>query len=128
MATTALQLDTSVTEEKILAAVQRIVEAANPLRITAFGSRARGDFRPNSDLDLAVIVDHLDPHAKRPVTSAVLSGIMMSVDLIVFDPERHERMRYSLCSVNNEIDRHGIVLYNREDGRTDRVAVARLVG
>ena len=128
MATAPTQLDTRVSEEKILAAVERIVEAANPVRIIAFGSRARGDFRPNSDLDLAVIVDHLDPKGKRPVSSSTLGGIVMSVDLIVFDLERHERMRYSLCSVNNEIDRHGLVLYNREDGRTDRRAIARLVG
>ncbi len=35
MATAAVQLDTSVTEEKILAAVERIVEVANPVRIVA---------------------------------------------------------------------------------------------
>jgi predicted nucleotidyltransferase len=129
MATTSTQLDTSVTEEKILAAVQRIVEAANPLRIIAFGSRARGDFRPSSDLDLAIIVDHLDPNAKPPVTRGTLSGIVMSIDLLVFDRARHEHMRHMLGSVNDEIDLHGLVLYNREDAeRTDRAAVARLVG
>jgi predicted nucleotidyltransferase len=129
MATSATQLDTSVTEEKILAAVERIVEAANPLRIIAFGSRARGDFRPNSDLDLAVIVDHLDPDARRPVTRGTLGGIIMPIDLLVFDAARHEHMRRMLGSVNDEIDLHGIVLYNRENAeRTDRTAVARLVG
>ena len=129
MATSAVQLDISVTEEKILAAIERIVEAANPIRIIAFGSRARGDFRPHSDLDLAVIVDHLDPNAKRPVTRSTLGGISMSIDLLVFDHARHEHMRRMLGSVNDEIDLHGIVLYNREDAeRTDRAAIARLVG
>ncbi len=128
MSTAPIQLDTGVTEEKILAAVERIVEAANPLRIIAFGSRARGDFRPDSDLDLAVFFERLDPDAKRPVTSEVFSGLSMAVDLLVFDLDRHEKMRYSLCSVNNEIDLHGVVLYNREHGRADRAAIARLVG
>jgi len=128
MATSAVQLDTSVTEEKILAAIERIVAAANPLRIIAFGSRARGDFRPSSDLDLAVIVDHLDPGEKPPVSRSTLGGIIMSIDLLVFDLARHEHMRRMLGSVNDEIDLHGIVLYNREDAeRTDRTAVARLV-
>ena len=129
MATTSTQLDTSVTEEKILAAVQRIVEVADPLRIIAFGSRARGDFRPSSDLDLAVIVDHLDPGAKPPVTRGTLGGIVMSIDLLVFDEQRYRHMSQFLGSVHREIDREGLVLYNRDDAqRTDRRAIARLIG
>jgi predicted nucleotidyltransferase len=129
MATSPAELDTSVSEEKVLAAVERIVAAANPVRIVAFGSRARGDFRPSSDLDLAVIVDHLDPNAKPPVTREALAGIRMPVDLLVFDVARHEHMRHMLGSVNDEIDLHGLVLYNREDAeRTNRTAIARLVG
>jgi predicted nucleotidyltransferase len=128
MATAPLQFDASVTEEKILAAVQRIVAVANPIRIIAFGSRARGDFRPSSDLDLAVIVDQLEPGAKPPVTRGSLDQVVMSVDLLVFGRERHERMRRCMGSVNEEIDRDGLELYNREDGqRTDRRAIARLV-
>jgi len=129
MATTATQLDFSVTEEKILAAVERIVEVADPVRIVAFGSRARGDFRPESDLDLAVIVDHLEPTEKPPVTRSMLGGLGMSMDLLVFGRERHQHMSRMLGSVNQEIDREGVVLYNREDGkRTDRRAIGRLTG
>jgi hypothetical protein len=42
-----------VTEEKVIDVVETIVAKAAPLRITAFGSRARGTHRPESDLDLA---------------------------------------------------------------------------
>lgn len=129
MATSAIQLDTGVTEAKILAAVERIVEVANPVRIVAFGSRARGDFRPESDLDLAVIVDRLGPEEKPPVTRSMLGGVGMSMDLLVFGAERHEHMSRMLGSVNREIDREGIVLYNREDGkRADRGAIGRIAG
>jgi len=128
VATTAPQLDTSVTEEKILAAVERIVEVANPVRIVAFGSRARGDFRPGSDLDLAIILDHLPTGAKPPVGRATLDGIVMSVDVLVFDKERHERMRPWPGSVHYDIGREGVLLYDREsENGTDSRAIGRLV-
>jgi predicted nucleotidyltransferase len=37
-------------------AVRRIVAAVGPLRIILFGSAARGEMGPNSDLDLLVIM------------------------------------------------------------------------
>jgi uncharacterized protein len=40
--------------------VGRIVRAVDPIRIVLFGSRARGDLRPNSDYDLLVILDQVD--------------------------------------------------------------------
>ena len=36
--------------------VRRIVEGFAPLRVILFGSRARGDNRPDSDVDLLVVV------------------------------------------------------------------------
>ena len=40
--------------------VGRIVRAVDPLRIILFGSRARGDARPDSDYDLLVILDEVN--------------------------------------------------------------------
>jgi uncharacterized protein len=39
--------------------VGRIVRAVDPLRIILFGSRARGDARPDSDYDLLVILEEV---------------------------------------------------------------------
>lgn len=36
--------------------VQRIVETVHPLRIILFGSAARGEMGPNSDLDVLVVM------------------------------------------------------------------------
>ena len=36
--------------------VRRIVELADPLRIVLFGSAARGDLGPDSDIDVLVVV------------------------------------------------------------------------
>ena len=129
MATAPAQLDILVTEDKIFYAVERIVKVADPVRIIAFGSRARGDFRPDSDLDLAVIVDHLPPRTRPPVTHSALDGIVMPIDLLVFDQARHDKAKAWVDSVHYDIEHQGLLLYNREDGRrTDRRAVACLVG
>lgn len=45
--------------------VRKIAEAFRPRRIVMFGSRARGDTRPDSDLDLTVEMETDDPPAQR---------------------------------------------------------------
>ncbi len=47
-----MELDPKMIDEL----VRRIVEAVHPLRITLFGSAARGDMGSNSDLDVLVVM------------------------------------------------------------------------
>ena len=44
--------------------VKRIAEAIHPAQIILFGSRATGNARPDSDLDLLVICDGTLPNGK----------------------------------------------------------------
>ncbi|HOF86504.1 MAG TPA: nucleotidyltransferase domain-containing protein [Armatimonadota bacterium] len=48
------------TSEAINIMVERIVEQFHPLRITLFGSRARGDAGPDSDVDLLVVLPQVE--------------------------------------------------------------------
>ena len=48
----SMQPDPKVVEEL----ARRIVEVAHPLRIVLFGSAARGEMEPDSDIDVLVIV------------------------------------------------------------------------
>jgi predicted nucleotidyltransferase len=47
----------SVDEARLMQALTRVVERVNPTKIIAFGSRATGNARPDSDLDLAILFD-----------------------------------------------------------------------
>jgi predicted nucleotidyltransferase len=115
-----------VTEAKVIAAVQRIVELAKPLRVVASGSRARGTHRRNSDLDLAVIVEKYDPKTdKRPVWRSDI-GEWMSIDMLVVGRERYEYMRDSIISVHHDIANEGVVIHDSSVGSIDHRTLARI--
>lgn len=71
--------------------VRRIVEAANPGKIILFGSAARGQMGPNSDLDLLVIAETSDRYETAGDIYVKLHGVGMAVDVLVATPEEVER-------------------------------------
>lgn len=67
--------------------VRQIVDAAHPLRIILFGSAARGETRPGSDLDLLVVM----PDGTPPLRAArklygTIQPVGQPVDLLVATP------------------------------------------
>lgn len=92
--------------------VRRIVEVAQPEQIILFGSAARGEMRPNSDLDL-LVVKQGNFHRGR-LTEAIymnLIGVGQAVDVIVVTPEDVERYRNSHPLVIAPALREGEVVY-----------------
>lgn len=68
--------------------VRRIVRQAHPQRVILFGSRARGDARPESDLDLLVVAEDCRPRAARASELySVLSNIPIPMDILVYRPD-----------------------------------------
>ena len=91
--------------------VKRVVEAAQPAKIVLFGSAARGEMGPDSDLDLLVIKG--GKFNRRRVTTAIyrhLSG-EIGVDALVVTPEEVERYRDSQCLVICPAMKEGKVVY-----------------
>ncbi len=68
--------------------VRRIVQVAAPDRIILFGSAARGQVGPDSDLDMLVVKSGV-PHRRRLARQIyrALFGIPVPVDIIVVTPE-----------------------------------------
>jgi predicted nucleotidyltransferase len=108
-----IQSEWWVTEAKVQEAVRRLVQAVDPLEIIVFGSRARGEHRPDSDLDLAVILDLPEAEALSAVPGDLFKGLQMPVDLLPIAKERYDRFRPWLNSVHRNIDQEGIRLYGR---------------
>ena len=68
--------------------VRRIVQAAQPDKIILFGSRARGDARPDSDIDILVIQNSTEPGYRRDAALYLaLAGLNAPVDVITYTPE-----------------------------------------
>ena len=68
--------------------VTRIVRQSNPQRIILFGSRARHDARPESDLDLLVVAEDRRPRALRASELyGVLSDIPVAMDIVVYQSD-----------------------------------------
>ena len=98
--------------QKVLARiVRRIVKAAKPERIIIFGSAARGEMGPDSDLDILVVAacDHRRNTARK--IRRELFGIGVPIDIIVAKPEDIERYRDSIGLIYRPALRDGKVLY-----------------
>ena len=104
--------NTSVTKSDVEEVVRRIVEAAQPEKIILFGSAARGDMGPNSDLDFLIIKAGAHRQKLTDRIRRALRGVNAAVDLVVATPEDIERYRDSHPLVYKPALREGVVVYD----------------
>lgn len=92
--------------------VQRIVAAVHPLRVVVFGSAARGDMGPESDVDILVVMPE-GTHRRHTAQYLyrTISGIKVPYDLIVATPSDLEKHRDNAGLVYRNILREGRTLY-----------------
>lgn len=76
-------------DDKLLAEMtRRIVQTIHPKKVVLFGSRARGDARPNSDYDFLVIQETTEPpHKRSGRLYTVLAEFPAEVEVLVYTPE-----------------------------------------
>jgi predicted nucleotidyltransferase len=97
------------------AAVGEVVNAVAPQRIVLFGSVARGDEGPDSDLDLLVVLDRMAPSERARLISSIRRSISapVPIDVFVTDLAEYERRKNNIGSIFYWPAREGEVVYER---------------
>ena len=92
--------------------IHRVVEVAQPDRIILFGSAARGEMGPDSDIDLLVIKSEVE-HRGRLEESIYMNlfGVGAPVDVVVATVEDVARFGHRVGSVIGPALREGRELY-----------------
>lgn len=92
--------------------IQTVVASVRPLRIILFGSAARGDMGPDSDLDLLVVMPqgtHRRKTAQRLYRQ--MSGVGVPFDIVVAKPEDLELHHSNPGLIYQTILREGTEVY-----------------
>ena len=103
--------------DKIQEICDNIVAVVNPLKVFLFGSFASGDYKESSDYDFFVVVSDKEKRRNidigRIIYAKTISLSDRSLDIIVRNFSTYERMKFSSMSVEGEVFKKGILLYEK---------------
>jgi predicted nucleotidyltransferase len=107
-----------VTDEVLADIVQAIVREIAPERIYLFGSRARGEARADSDIDLLIVESEpFGPERSRLKEmnriSRSLSTFRVPKDILVYSTDEFAKWSRSLNHIVGRCSREGKLLYAR---------------
>jgi predicted nucleotidyltransferase len=106
-------------EEAIREVTRRLVEFYDPETVYLFGSAARGDDTPQSDLDFCVVMPDSAPRdlLKPGAIHRRLLDVPECVDVFRIRQSEFDRRRNWLVSIPSTVRREGRILYAREPGK-----------
>ena len=90
----------------------RLRQALNADSVYLFGSHARGESGPHSDMDIAVIVpDSSEPRYRRNVRArGLVRDVHVAKDIVVLTRREWDEEQGVACSLANTVVREGIRL------------------
>jgi len=83
------------------------------LELKLFGSKARGDFDDESDIDILVVVDSNDWKLRKKICAIATDADIQygcNISPVIYTREEHEKNRYFRTLFIQEIEREGIFL------------------
>jgi predicted nucleotidyltransferase len=113
-----MSLKKPATDDTIGSIVRTIAQAADVEQVILFGSRARGDARPDSDVDLLVVESKpfgRTRSRRREVARLLmaLAGFPVAKDILVYDSVEVKERSACINHVVAHALREGKVLYAR---------------
>jgi predicted nucleotidyltransferase len=107
-ASTSVQISPEIIDQ----IVKKIVELVHPLRIILFGSAARGEAKPDSDIDLLIVIPE-GGHRRKTAQFLYrhIAGIKVPFDILVATPGDLERHRDNIGLIYRTVLREGKEVY-----------------
>ena len=103
----------AISTDQLQEIVDRLVKGLKPERIYLFGSLARGQSQPDSDIDLLVILpeSRLSRHRREALSYDLLWGLTVPVDVIVLTRDEFQRAARVKTSLASRVQVEGKLLY-----------------
>ena len=99
-------------DAKIMKAVRLLVDRFHPKKIILFGSRARGNARPDSDADLLVVTNLRGSRHRLATRMRIcVSGIGIAKDIVLVTPREYKLYKNVPGTIIYPASREGKVLY-----------------
>lgn len=104
-----------IDESTISNLVNRIASNINPDKIYLFGSYATGMANEDSDIDLLVVKETLEPRYKRSIEiQRLLIGTKLPVDIVVYTNNEFENEKLNKYSFINSAIQGAQLMYERK--------------
>ena len=106
------RIEVAAVDALVAQIVQRIARSVKPDKIILFGSRARGEAKAESDIDLVVV--YSGPKSKRELQVGIhrlFPRPQFSMDVFVMTPQELEAQKRVANTLAREVSERGVVCY-----------------